>query len=133
MSNLDLSRYEGHTPGPWADYDMRRGPEVELPREESMFVASEASDLGSRRVITRIRNEVSKLPLDDSDAANARLIADAPALLAEVVRLRAERDALRDALTEIGDFAHDRSTGPAVPDALWDVRIMAYAAAAGGK
>lgn len=33
-----------------------------------------------------------------------------------------------EALREIGDFAHDRSTGPAVPDALWEVREMAYAA-----
>jgi hypothetical protein len=30
-------------------------------------------------------------------------------------------------LREIGDFAHDRSTGPAVEDALWEVRNMAYA------
>jgi hypothetical protein len=35
---------------------------------------------------------------------------------------------LNGALQEIGDFAHDRSTGPAVPDALWEVRSMAYAA-----
>lgn len=30
------------------------------------------------------------------------------------------------ALRAIGDFAHDKSTGPAVPDALWEVRSMAY-------
>lgn len=29
-------------------------------------------------------------------------------------------------LREIGDYAHDHSTGPAVPDALWAVREMAY-------
>jgi len=34
----------------------------------------------------------------------------------------------RDALTEIAEFVHDKSTGPAVPDALWDVRAMAYRA-----
>lgn len=38
---------------------------------------------------------------------------------------------LQDKLREIGDYAHDRSTGPAVPDALWEVRSMAYAAARG--
>jgi len=37
-----------------------------------------------------------------------------------------ERDELSDLLHEIGNFAHDRSTGPAVPDALWEVRRMAY-------
>lgn len=29
-------------------------------------------------------------------------------------------------LREIGDYAHEHSTGPAVPDALWTVREMAY-------
>jgi len=33
-----------------------------------------------------------------------------------------------EALREIGDFAHDKSTGPVVPDALWEIRSMAYAA-----
>jgi hypothetical protein len=35
---------------------------------------------------------------------------------------------LNSALEAIGDFAHDKSTGPAVPDALWEIRAMAYAA-----
>ena len=42
--------------------------------------------------------------------------------------MQAEIDRMSDALREIGDFAHDRSTGPAVPDALWEVRSMAYSA-----
>lgn len=29
-------------------------------------------------------------------------------------------------MRNIGDFAHDHSTGPAVPDSLWLVREMAY-------
>jgi hypothetical protein len=33
---------------------------------------------------------------------------------------------LTERLREIGDYAHDHSTGPAVPDALWEVRRMAY-------
>lgn len=33
---------------------------------------------------------------------------------------------LEEALREIGDFAHSNSTGPSVPDALWEVRTMAY-------
>jgi len=61
---------------------------------------------------------------------------------AEIERLRAESDErlkntvaqameierLRDALLEIGNAAHDASTGPAVPDALWEIRNNAYAA-----
>lgn len=33
---------------------------------------------------------------------------------------------LEERLREIGDYAHEHSTGPAVPDALWTVREMAY-------
>ena len=33
---------------------------------------------------------------------------------------------LEDRLRAIGDFAHDHSTGPAAPDAMWEVRSMAY-------
>jgi hypothetical protein len=36
--------------------------------------------------------------------------------------------ALKDALHEIGSMAHDGSTGPAVPDLLWDIRCLAYEA-----
>lgn len=35
---------------------------------------------------------------------------------------------LNSALNQIGDFAHDKSTGTAVPDALWEIREMAYSA-----
>ena len=37
-----------------------------------------------------------------------------------------EIERLLEVLREIGDFAHDKSTGPEVPDALWEVRHMAY-------
>jgi hypothetical protein len=33
---------------------------------------------------------------------------------------------LEERLREIGNYAHQHSTGPAVPDALWAVREMAY-------
>jgi len=37
-----------------------------------------------------------------------------------------EIDRQKRLLEAIGDYAHDHSTGPAVPDALWEVRRMAY-------
>ncbi len=37
-----------------------------------------------------------------------------------------EIERLKELLRQIGDFAHDKSTGPAVPDALWEIRSMAY-------
>ena len=33
---------------------------------------------------------------------------------------------LEGLLKDIGDFAHDRSSGPALQDDLWEVRRMAY-------
>ena len=47
----------------------------------------------------------AKLPLD---TANERIVE------------------LESLLKSIGDYAHDRSTGPALPDDLWEVRRMAY-------
>jgi hypothetical protein len=60
--------------------------------------------------------------LVDLEAAESEL---QPAL--ETIAARdAEIDRLHDTLIAIGDFAHDRSAGPAVVDALWEVRSMAY-------
>lgn len=56
---------------------------------------------------------------------------------AESARLRHLLNLARDdyntaaqRLQDIGDYAHDHSTGPAVPDALWEVRSMAYGSGA---
>lgn len=71
---IDLEKYEGRMPGEWAiDWHVARldihagGPLVATVRRHT---ASDADD--------------------DVAIANARLIADAPALLDEVVRLRAD-------------------------------------------
>lgn len=40
--------------------------------------------------------------------------------------LRCEIDRLHDLLIQIGNIAHNASTGPAVPDVLWEIRGMAY-------
>ena len=52
---------------------------------------------------------------------------------AEIARLRADAERMREQLDEantaldaIGDYAHDRSGGPTVWDPLWEVRSMAY-------
>ena len=37
-------------------------------------------------------------------------------------------NSISDTLREIGDTAHDASTGPAVPDVLWEIRGKAYEA-----
>ena len=48
------------------------------------------------------------------------------ALRKEVEELRAEHDDAQNALSEIGAYAHERSTGPAIPDEMWAIRDMAY-------
>lgn len=37
-------------------------------------------------------------------------------------------NSISDALREIGDTAHNASTGPEVPDVLWEIREKAYGA-----
>ena len=38
----------------------------------------------------------------------------------------AEIERLKNSLQEIAELAHDKSTGPAVPDVCWEIRRMAY-------
>jgi hypothetical protein len=46
--------------------------------------------------------------------------------VAVLTAMRSEIELLQSKLKEIGDYAHDNSAGPAVQDALWEVRSMAY-------
>ena len=67
--------------------------------------------------------------LGRANALEAELKATQARLVASDKLLREEFAQRQDALAtlrDIGDFAHDRSTGPAVEDALWEVRRMAY-------
>ena len=45
-----------------------------------------------------------------------------------LVAAEEDRDALQETMRLIGDTAHNASTGPAVPDVLWEIRGMAYSA-----
>lgn len=47
-------------------------------------------------------------------------------ILQERNDLQQKLDEMRNLLIEIGHKAHDASTGPAVPDTLWEIRSMAY-------
>lgn len=70
---IDTKKYKGHTPGPWKIVKYEVGQ-----YGEKLLSSIEAPSLGS------------KDPVCDSIrfAANARLIADAPALLAELKQAR---------------------------------------------
>lgn len=79
--------------------------------------------------MTEEKNEASH-----EDAKQARPHADLLAELLDSREPKTERehaavreiDRLYELLIEIGNYAHDHSTGPAVPDALWTIRGMAY-------
>lgn len=63
-----------HTPGPWRVLDLR-------PSDECISISCNSG------IVCRVSNLVSKNPLTDEDAANARLIAAAPELLRELKNL----------------------------------------------
>lgn len=79
------------------------------------------------------RRHAFDVPLYDQAALEAAVATER----AESARLRHLLNLARDdyntaaqRLQDIGDYAHDHSTGPAVPDALWEVRSMAYGSGA---
>lgn len=46
----------------------------------------------------------------------------------EIERLLSDKDVFGTALMGIGNKAHYQSTGPAIPDVLWEIRGTAYSA-----
>jgi hypothetical protein len=93
---------------------MRRFSEDHQMKDEALKLALEALLINcggntegvGKEAITAIKQALAA-PVPDWDAWN---------LISRLNR----------ALESIGDYAHDKSTGPAVPDALWEIRSMAY-------
>jgi hypothetical protein len=71
-----------HMPGPWVMLDLRE------KGEECITIAHKATP----QALCRIRNEVSGIPLNEEDVANAKLIAAAPELKEALERLFNEVD-----------------------------------------
>ena len=95
---MSASKYDGHTPGPWSlDDDVAAHIIVRGPQREDKYVPVIADVTAP---LCRRTDEPG--PAIAAMEANARLIADAPALLAENARLRerAERAEARYAETE---------------------------------
>ena len=97
---IDTNKYEGHTPAPWQVFHcegMSDEPSVKLKPDECWGVKET-----SLRSVTiewvedenGIDGEREEVRIDDPPLshADAQLIADAPLLLAEVKRLRAENE-----------------------------------------
>lgn len=78
------------TPGPWIGLDLRQEflDDNGLPSEteQTLSICAEGG------VVARIKNEVSKKPLDENDEANANMIASIPLMLDLIRFLLKERD-----------------------------------------
>lgn len=84
---LDLTQFDGHTPGPWVP--------VEVMGAAVGFAVGDAE----RKTIACVVKAFGAEPLPSR--INARLIAAAPELLTEVIRLRAELEALMGASADL--------------------------------
>ena len=82
--------------------------------------------MGSAPYSRRKDANVEMVEIDVLDGNKVTVVA---ATYLEAERLKRFAKAAEKAferLGEIGDYAHANSTGPEVPDALWEVRSMAY-------
>ena len=81
---IDTDKYEGHTPAPWFYYD-DGGLSDYIRLYHTPFMDSDDDDT---------EEDLAQIHYDENCIADARLIADAPKLLAEVKRLRSIADDL---------------------------------------
>ena len=90
-NDIDTNKYEGHTPAPWkASHDVLEYGHIVNNTGWRVYV-------GEHEKRAEIKNY--HFDHDELNEANAQLIADAPLLLAEVMRLR-ERVATLESLME---------------------------------
>lgn len=98
---LDLAQFEGHTEGPWLIYDGGTGFAISVGR----LVTGPNGGIAGYPVCSMAMAHRETA----TGNANARLIAAAPTLLAEVKRLREANADLIAALRQVSDllpFAH---------------------------
>lgn len=81
---LDLSRYDWHTPGDWIVHPKAKANVLAI---ETGFTVASCGGWND--------SSIESGYIEREQHANARLIADAPALLAEVVKLRAELEQVK--------------------------------------
>ena len=94
---------------------------LKVAGEPVVWLWETAAETGVQRARPHPNLGVAVVPLYTETKLLAMYAAGAEAMREQV-------DTLENLLLSIGHFAHDNSTGPAVPDALWEVRDMAYGA-----
>ena len=75
---INTDKYKGHTPAPWFHYD-DGGISSSIRLYHQPYMNSDGDDT---------EEDLAEIHYDENCIADARLIADAPLLLAEVQRLR---------------------------------------------
>ncbi len=105
----------------WADHCDEVEYQVDDMQKHACQMARERDEMMVER------NNAEKREREALGRANALEVANKLAARMEA-DAQERADCLLAVLKDIGDFAHDRSTGPAVEDALWEVRRMAYEA-----
>jgi len=103
---IDTNKYEGHTPAPWLNHNPDDKMAHRHDQCDYMVGTYEKGKNGNEyfKLIADWAGCVNCLPdanhiiAEKPDWANARLIADAPLLLAEVKRLREELKQTRESL-----------------------------------
>ena len=83
---IDTDKYEGHTPAPWLWFEEDEGLDLVVANDQCRTVIEEVKALNTE--------------------ADAKLIADAPLLLAEVKRLHGLEEALRACVDLLEDIRH---------------------------
>ena len=102
---IDLSRYEGHTEGPWKAFEDIEGADTNTPYRTGAWTVGNAVSKSSAPPLHfddehdphtyNVMGICSLHPINQNNEANAKLMADAPLLLEEVKRLREQLDHVR--------------------------------------
>jgi len=117
---IDTDKYEGHTPGPWVFHPIDCASFCKHDRREACgcwYCESRRTDTvsiqsGSKHDLpwTIVVNEL-RMGHQDSDGADAQLMADAPLILEAYKRLREQGRKLIEAAERVRSDISDQDTG----------------------
>lgn len=117
-----------HTPEPWEAYSVLVRTKI-TAEDPAGWLLADCQATGSRSIenarrIVACVNACAGISTENLEQ-NRQLKEGLQGLNERIREAEQQRDVLLKALQSIQEYAHDHSTGPAVPDALWEVRRMA--------
>lgn len=117
---LDISKYEGHTEGPWKAFEDIEGADTDSPYRTGAWSVGNAISQSTAPPlhfddehdphIYDVMGICLLKPITQNNKANAKLIADAPLLLEKVERLQRKLMLAESALGEIRAY-HESGQG----------------------